>query len=266
MKGELVPPKVERMNSILNVFMITANIIDPVIEGIAYFETNDKIFHGKDSESWFQLIAFSKMGVGLLQLVSGIYLMIGVLKIRKLINSGSSSEQINVAQLIQHFLAFSLYLLSVIVEYTFYAIFAFSSNKNPDQYFASVIVTQFFSFISQLCLCWILWHLASKEEAMQPASIEAKDRHDSISSHQSSPNVQIEDYDESSEVQARIWNQFIRKGFENEFILKKVDKNVNYTGGMISAALLSSASSVSGKNIYAKYTVGNVPTADDGGE
>jgi phosphotransacetylase len=43
----------------------------------------------------------------------------------------------------------------------------------------------------------------------------------------------IEDQDEKFEVYARIWNQFIRNKVVYEYILKRVDKDENYTGCML---------------------------------
>ena len=47
------------------------------------------------------------------------------------------------------------------------------------------------SFFSQLCLCWIFWHLATKETDQYCEVIAV-------------------DWDEEASVQARIWNQFVR--------------------------------------------------------
>lgn len=58
---------------------------------------------------------------GVLQIISGVYLGNAVNSIRKFINTGSDQETVNSRQLIQHFLAFGLYLLSTIAVYVFFA-------------------------------------------------------------------------------------------------------------------------------------------------
>lgn len=43
----------------------------------------------------------------------------------------------------------------------------------------------------------------------------------------------VESYDERCDVQARLWNQFVRNGITNQHILKRVDKDADYKGAMI---------------------------------
>ena len=72
-------------------------------------------------------------------------------------------------------------------------------------------------------------HLCDKEQLQpqpQPKATEPT-RHNSI------PDVIVEDYDEKSEVQARIWNLFVRKGVTNDYILKRVDRDADYRGGLL---------------------------------
>ena len=114
-------------------------------------------------------------------------------------------------------------------------------------------VSNILSFVSQLCLCWIFWQLSTKytQKPRENEQVEART---------SEPQIEIEDYDEQSEVQARIWNQFIRKKIVNEYILKRVNKDDNFTGGMlVSSRQVSSASTYSRRSlnastdIYARY-------------
>jgi hypothetical protein len=50
------------------------------------------------------------------------------------------------------------------------------------------------SFISQLCLCAILWDLGSNPETEE----------------EEETSILVEDFDEEAEVQAKIWNKFMR--------------------------------------------------------
>lgn len=98
-----------------------------------------------------------------LQIVSAMFLCVGIRKIRNFVRQNSTTEQINVCQLVQHFLAFGLYLLSALVLLYFYlgyyVLHTVSFKRLTYAYFFSDTL----SFVSQLCLCWIFWQLSTKQ-------------------------------------------------------------------------------------------------------
>jgi hypothetical protein len=104
-----------------------------------------------------------KLSVVCLQIVSALFLCVGIIKIRNFVRQNSTNEQINVCQLVQHFLAFGLYLLSALVLlYYFFDYYVLNPNQGKKLGYA-YLVSDTLSFVSQLCLCWIFWQLSTKQ-------------------------------------------------------------------------------------------------------
>ena len=119
-----------------------------------------------------------------------------ILSIRRQVNSGVRSEQIDVAQLLTHFLAFGLYLCSSLVLLYFYLTYYAFHSASDEAFSIAFDVSNVLSFSSQLFLCCILWKLSSKRHR-RPVD----------------ESIVVEtQYDEDEDLQARIWKQFIRRG------------------------------------------------------
>ena len=56
----------------------------------------------------------------ILQIISAVFLGCAIVKIRKVIKSGGHSEEVNIMQMVRHFLAFGLYLLGSLIFMYFY--------------------------------------------------------------------------------------------------------------------------------------------------
>lgn len=148
--------------------MVVLNFIAPLIEGIAYEVNGATLFCHTCPFFLYRLTTqvkvLSKYAVGLLQITSGVFLAVGILKIRQLIQKRGSSTQLNVCQLVLHISAFSLYLFSVTVLYTFYTEkYIHESYRSTQFYYGAEIFYNACSFISQLCLISILWTLGGEE-------------------------------------------------------------------------------------------------------
>ena len=63
----------------------------------------------------------AKFGVFILEIISTGYLGVAITKIRNHIKAAGSKDEINLSQLIIHFGAFGLYLISLLVMLGFYA-------------------------------------------------------------------------------------------------------------------------------------------------
>jgi hypothetical protein len=101
------------------------------------------------------------MGVVFLQIVSALYLLIGIIKIKSFVKM-SNTEEINICQLAQHFLAFGIYLVSNLVLLYFYFSYYLLKDLSFKALSIAFLCSNILSFISQLCLSWIFWQLSLK--------------------------------------------------------------------------------------------------------
>jgi hypothetical protein len=143
--------------------------------------------------------------VGLLQLISVVYLLYAILKIRNHL-SLQSPKQLNIKMLVINLLAFSLYLVSLIVYYVFYLILYSEAVPSPQQInhvFISWIVSAACSTVAQLCLCAICWQiskvpsadLAVQHDSKSSKTISVEDSKEDQGTHQSEP-VAVEEIGE----------------------------------------------------------------------
>jgi hypothetical protein len=134
--------------------------------------------------------------VGVFQILSGVYLNIGVYRIHSYFKDKQAEVRVNTKIMILHASAFGFYLLSDVILYSAYTVFIFYPNNITanNVYTIASIIWVCASFISQVCLCAIFWDLGSKPRQNEPRM----------------PSIRVEDFDEEAEVQSRIWNNFIR--------------------------------------------------------
>jgi hypothetical protein len=99
-----------------------------------------------------------------------------------------------------HSSAFGLFLISVVIGYTSYTIYALNPEgpRAENQYNYVLIGWYLISAIAQLLLCVILWELGSKPD-------------DQSENENVYSSIVIEDFDDQAEVQARIWNKYMRE-------------------------------------------------------
>jgi hypothetical protein len=133
---------------------MTVNILIPIVEGIAYFLASE-FFH------FYDILEITKMGVVFLQIVSALYLFIGIIKIKSFVKK-SNTEEINICQIAQHFLAFGLYLVSTLVLLYFYFTYYLLKDSSLKALNIAFLCSNILSFISQLCMSWIFWQLSYK--------------------------------------------------------------------------------------------------------
>jgi len=207
-------------------------------------------------------------------MISAVYVALSLRRIRKFVKTNQTNDEVEVSMLCKHLSALGLYFTGILFFLIALCVNYFKPN-DPKAYTMmnlSVIVMNILSVLSQLVVCWIFWNLASKQAVQQnksnPKTLTTEERKSPEQSRTfSEPIVIYEDVDENSDLQARLWNQFIRRKQVNEHILKRVDKDGNYTGGMVVSAeqiLNSMANSTvasvqgdSAKDIYARYKMPN---------
>lgn len=197
--GQIDQAQKDRRNKEYNI-LLALNILAPTIEMAVGIPLNVALFTGSGQPALSITIAaivfptFSQ----LMQVISGIVLISSVVKIRRFYFEKNIEQQLNTGKLLLHASAFGLYLISIVIYYASWDLFLLSPTKKLE----AVTVFLFFVFyvvaaIAQVLLCAIFWELAMPDPT----------RFDTESS--SNP-ILTESLNESFEVQARIWNQFMR--------------------------------------------------------
>lgn len=135
----------------------------------------------------------STAGVGFLEIVSGVYLVRSVLRIRAVFKEHDAEDQIDGKIMLLHLSAFCVYLVSIIVFYAATVLY-YTGEISKD---AFEIYSLFFiiaTFLSAILLAIIFWDVGRKEPTDREASM-----------------IQTETFDDDDEMNARIWNRFMRR-------------------------------------------------------
>jgi threonine/homoserine/homoserine lactone efflux protein len=98
-----------------------------------------------------------------MQLLSGIYLLVAVNKIRSFLVARGMGNQVNYRAMYLHGISFTLYNLTIIVFYTFYFLYHFDENSKTTRTVLLLwIGTTFTSFAAQICLVAIFMQFREK--------------------------------------------------------------------------------------------------------
>ena len=198
--GQIDQAQKDRRNKEYKI-LLALNILAPTMEMAVGIPLNIALFTGSGQPAPSIAIAaivfptFSQ----LMQVISGTVLISSVVKIRRFYFEKNIEQQLNTGKLLLHASAFGLYLISIVIYYASWDLFLLTLT---DKKLEAVTVFLFFVFyvvaaIAQVLLCAIFWELAMPDPT----------RFDTESS--SNP-ILTESLNESFEVQARIWNQFMR--------------------------------------------------------
>lgn len=178
----------------------------PVLEAAVLIPFNCKLLIQDEPIS--PLLGFAAavlpMIPGILEVISGVFLLKGVTEIRKFYREKKIEDRLNTKTVVLHAGAFGLYLFVTLIGYTCYAIYvAFNSQPWAEKLYEGVLIPwYFFGFIAELLLCIILWDLIKKnEDTVIPTEMLEK----------SADAIVVEEFDQDAQVQARIWNKFMRE-------------------------------------------------------
>jgi hypothetical protein len=162
MKGESVPAEMQNKDHKINVTFIILNLLIPLLQGVAYWFSDTTALNKPSTNIPIQIcVVISKFSVASLQLVSVCFLGYGILQIRKQVNSGDGTDQINVKILVIHLFAFGLYLLSTLNYFVFFSLF-YLGNGTSVVLFIAIAISNTLCFFEQLCICNIFWQLAKR--------------------------------------------------------------------------------------------------------
>ena len=142
------------------------------------------------------LLDAAVLGTFASQIISGCVLIWAVCSIWSYLKqSDNETELANLRVLVLHSTAFGLFLMSVIAMSVFSAWYYVDQyNANVEKrYLICLIVEMICSFMSQFLLCVIFWVLSYRDENRGTFT-------------SSNVSLEVADYDQDDELQARIWN------------------------------------------------------------
>jgi hypothetical protein len=172
------------------------NVICPLLGLLIYLVYWDTLFFGSGTLTLLQEVALNFVinSIGVLQIISGVFLISSVFTIREFFKSKDASEVINTSNMILHAGAFGLYLLADVVYYIAMDLnVIWPENPQVVRFFDDACVFFIFAnFMAQLLLVVIFWDLGRKELA--------------VDDDDSAVNLVTGEFDEEAELQARIWN------------------------------------------------------------
>jgi len=217
-----IPRAIEPQSQITNkkclrysfVVLLVCNLLFPLLEAPILIAYNNQLFIKNETPSIFITYCAYIVPdlVGVFQIVSGILLINGVYLIHSFFKEIDAEVRINTKYLLLHGSAFGLYLLSDVILYTSYNVYIFNTERE-NQYMVASIFWVCASFFSQICLCAILWDLGSVIEVERELT---------------DTSIQVIDFDEEAEVQAKIWNKFMRNPEPQGRYVVDANQIVNY--------------------------------------
>ena len=138
------------------------------------------------------------------------------------------------AALCRHATCYSIYLVATLTYFTSYTWWAFSERQ---AIFAFAQVASIFywsgSMVSEILLCYIFWDVLSEQVGDDQTEADtASDRNSTVA-------VELEEFDEEAELNAKIWNNFMKKCKEDD---NEVEGPVNRY--MLSSNVMSTQGSI----------------------
>ena len=208
-EGVQYPAAKRRRERILFWILLPLNVIFPICESIltSVCKIDHRLYSVKPTKALIDYLNSVILMIGALQIVSGYFILRSVFKIKAYIERTQQGQGLNIRTMLIHASAFGFYLFSVVI---FYGTFVLDVLYPDDHLLinnrAMLGATIFYaaSFISQALFGVVLWQLGTVEEP------EPTDDEDDYAS------VIEEDFTEDDELQARIWNQFLRNNNTQE--------------------------------------------------
>lgn len=138
-----------------------------------------------------------------LLIISGIILLITLLRLRNVLTQDRKKESVSLCMLAIHLTAFVFFIFSQVIFIA--VIFVWTNPWKPSKkseriYVSAYIASNAGTFVSQLLISIILLKLARKKDIKVTKDLQSE----------YFPTLVVEEYDEQAELQERIWNQFIR--------------------------------------------------------
>ena len=150
--------------------MLSLSLAFPVVQGILLICSGSILFKTQQTPNiyWKISLNLSQLGIGLVQITTGIFLLIAVHKIRQFLLKGISYEQINVKTMVLHSASFLFYMLSEIIYTVCFNLMIINSLRSQSifkYYCISWILADVSSFSSQILLSIFFWQFRNKQSS-----------------------------------------------------------------------------------------------------
>lgn len=183
-QAEQPESQVKRLK-LLNTLMLAINIFVPIVYSLVLIYIN--IVEVRDGASpistsvlvfWTYTVSHDMVGV--LQLVSGIFLLVAVFKIRSFLLGAGMRTQVDYKTMTVHAASFILYSLTIILLYAIYFVYTSMPDDIILQKKQTItrdclivwISTCYTNLIAQACLIWIFLKFRTKKEETQRTKSE----------------------------------------------------------------------------------------------
>ena len=130
---QLTPGQV-KCHSITKVTFTVLNIGVVALAGIMVFINDNRYYRGKSIAFSSESVAYLTFGGFLLQVISGVFILYAIYKIKGILRKGLKSSQINEKNLTFHGVCFSLYLLGLALDAFTFLNYNLQHGK-PEAYF-----------------------------------------------------------------------------------------------------------------------------------
>lgn len=108
---------------------------------------------------------FSKYSIGALQLISASFMLYAIFRIWCILRTENTlREFFSQKVIVLHFSAFTVYLLSILIYYIFWALWDTTSSDDTNKVFLTWGLSVQMSAVSQFILIYIYWKLSSDIE------------------------------------------------------------------------------------------------------
>ena len=165
---EIPPEKTKYDNKIFNTFLFL-NILAPLMKGILFFLFCEYKFYSAEQSSSIKfttLLNVSDMACYILQIITGLFLGCAICSVQDYFHIHRMRKYINIEVFSFHASTFILYMMSSVVFAVFQAYYLFTVGLHSDLYFWTFAFSNFCSFLSMLCLCYIFWQMAPKNNSL----------------------------------------------------------------------------------------------------
>jgi hypothetical protein len=140
------------------------------------------------------------------------------------------------AALCRHATCYSIYLVATLTYFTSYTAWAIAGGDDNRIFLFAQAASIFYwsgSMVSEILLCYIFWDVLSEQVGDDQTEADtASDRNSTVA-------VELEEFDEEAELNAKIWNNFMKKCKEDD---NEVEGPVNRY--MLSSNIMSTQASI----------------------
>lgn len=134
----------------LQTWLTVANFIAPILDGASSIAYVSYLFEHKNKPS--QLLGFIWIGcsylVGLLQSISGIFMLLALKQIKAVLRQGIKADDINHKAMALHASSYIFYMFTLVIYYFFYTLEVIQKHNSETWFYSAWIVSCLTNFTS----------------------------------------------------------------------------------------------------------------------